>query len=220
MTLDTRESRARSPAQVCAECASSGIANQAIAGRREGACVDADDLLVGTDHWRMASLAVERNGSVTMSVVPIPPVPCARCVGRPAVDATVGIDAQQWTCRGENERYAYGYGRFFCDEPTCLRRIFAERFMGLLRRYSRRTEEATGSMLAFGQRAGGEAGARLSRTTGIPTSPDTLRRLRERRFVAGVAPERVGVDDFAFRRRQHYGLILVDLAVEADRCAT
>jgi hypothetical protein len=31
--------------------------------------VDADDLLVGTDRWRMASLAVENDGSVTMTVV-------------------------------------------------------------------------------------------------------------------------------------------------------
>jgi hypothetical protein len=49
--------------------------------------------------------------------------------------------------------------RFFCDEPSCPRKIFAERFTGLLRRYGRRTEEATGLLLAFAQRAGGEAGA-------------------------------------------------------------
>jgi hypothetical protein len=32
--------------------------------------VNVDDLLVGTDRWRMAGLAVELDGSVMMSVVP------------------------------------------------------------------------------------------------------------------------------------------------------
>jgi hypothetical protein len=32
--------------------------------------VNVDDLLVGNDRWRMASLVVESDGSVLMSVVP------------------------------------------------------------------------------------------------------------------------------------------------------
>jgi len=32
--------------------------------------VNVDDLLVGSDRWRMASLAIEPDGSVMMSVVP------------------------------------------------------------------------------------------------------------------------------------------------------
>ena len=32
--------------------------------------MNVDDLLVGSDRWRMASLAIEKDGSVMMSVVP------------------------------------------------------------------------------------------------------------------------------------------------------
>lgn len=32
--------------------------------------MNADELLLGTDRWRMASLVVELDSSVTMSVVP------------------------------------------------------------------------------------------------------------------------------------------------------
>src|SRR4029077_19067812 len=86
---------------------------------------------------------------------------------------------------------------------------------GLLPRYSRRTEEATGLLLAFAPRAGGEAGAQLARAAGLPTSPDTLRRLlRNQDFSVSEAPAELGVDDFSLHRRpQGYGLILVDLAV-------
>ena len=32
--------------------------------------MNVDDLLVGTERWRMASLAIEPDGSVMMSVIP------------------------------------------------------------------------------------------------------------------------------------------------------
>src|SRR5205807_2539662 len=47
----------------------------------------------------------------------------------------------------------------------------------LCRTFRWRTASATALLVEFGLRAGGEAGARLARKAGVPTSPDTLLRL-------------------------------------------
>ncbi|MDQ6674302.1 MAG: ISL3 family transposase [Chloroflexota bacterium] len=179
--------------------------------------MNVDNLLVGTDRWRMASLAVELDGSVMMSVVPRAVSAICPVCGTPSSRRHTWYrrTALDLPWRKFTVRLRVWARRFFCDEPACPRKIFAERFTGLLPRYGRRTVDATGLLLAFAQRAGGEAGARLARAAGLPTSPDTLRRLlRNQEFSVTEAPAELGVDDFALHRRPlGYGLLLVDLAV-------
>ena len=177
----------------------------------------ADDLLVANDRWRMTSLAVEPDGSVMMSVVPsaasaICPVCGAPSARRHTWYRRTALDLP-W--RKFTVRLCIWARRFFCDEPGCPRKIFAERFIGLLPRYGRRTKEVTGLLLALAQRAGGEAGARLARAAGPPTSPDALRRLlRNQDFSVTESPAELGVDEFALHRLPlGFGLLLVDLAV-------
>jgi hypothetical protein len=48
--------------------------------------------------------------------------------------------------------------RWFCDTPTCPRKIFAERFDGAPDRDARRTDGTTDVLTTFALQAGGEGG--------------------------------------------------------------
>jgi transposase len=82
----------------------------------------------------------------------------------------------------------------------------------LVRRYGRQTNRFSETLRLIGYVLGGGAGARLSRRLGMLTSPDTvLRRLKNGPSVPVKGVRAVGVDDWAWRKGQSYGTILVDL---------
>jgi hypothetical protein len=53
--------------------------------------------------------------------------------------------------------------RFFCENPTCPRKIFTEPLTALAERYARRTNQLREELLTLGWALGGQAGARKSR---------------------------------------------------------
>ncbi len=102
--------------------------------------------------------------------------------------------------------------RFFCEESTCQRKIFAERFPSLTLprvKFTKRLQEALREM---GFELGGEAGARLGKKLSYPGSPDTILRLIKQTQLPTTQPPRVvGIDDWSWKRGLHYGTLICDL---------
>jgi transposase len=102
--------------------------------------------------------------------------------------------------------------RFFCQESTCPRGIFAERFPSLTLprvKFTLRLQEALREM---GCELGGEAGARLGKQLSYPGSPDTILRLvKQSELPPASSPRVVGIDDWSWKRRLRYGTLICDL---------
>jgi transposase len=115
-------------------------------------------------------------------------------------------------CLGRCVRLQFAVRRFVCPQLDCPRRIFAERLPGFAAPWARTTDRLGQTQADIGSSLGGEAGSRLAARLAMTTSPDTLlRRVKRLKNEPAPPPRVVGIDDWAWRKGQNYGTIVVDL---------
>src|SRR3989440_9147338 len=115
-------------------------------------------------------------------------------------------------CAGRRVILALTVRKFVCGIPTCPRQIFTERLPDLVQSYARMTNRLREALVALGLATSAQVSERLAPKLGMLVSAPTL--LRRLRAVACPRPKSVrilGVDDWAWKKGQTYGTILVDL---------
>jgi transposase len=142
-----------------------------------------------------------------------PTAACPLCgYDSPRVHSSYTRRLDDLPCLGRCVRLQVAVRRFACPQPDCPRRIFTERLPGFAAPWARTTDRLRQTETDIGSSLGGEAGARLAACMAITTSPDTLlRRVKRRKNEPAEPPRVVGIDDWAWRKGQRYGTIVVDL---------
>ena len=101
--------------------------------------------------------------------------------------------------------------KYYCKNPSCIRKIFAEPIAGLAR-YARNTLRLDEFITSLSLRLSSTESSSFLLQEGIICSPSScVRRLKRLSFPEKQRHTAIGIDDFAWRKGHHYGSVQVDM---------
>jgi len=139
--------------------------------------------------------------------------PCPQCaMASFAIHSSYHRHPRDLPCIGRPIRLVFTVRKFFCRNPNCCRKVFAERLPDFLEVSSRLTKRLRTSVQEIGFATCGKGGEGLADKLGMPISDASL---LWSLFLVPV-PEVgqvyiIGVDDWSWRRGKRFGSILVNL---------
>jgi len=102
--------------------------------------------------------------------------------------------------------------KWICPEALCSQHIFAERFPEVVQRYARMTDRLIKALQSTGVLTNGADAAQIASSFGVPTTDKTIiRRVLQLPLPSEGSVQKVGVDEWAWKKGHRYGTILVDL---------
>jgi transposase len=175
--------------------------------------MEATSLLSLPEGMQIEQIQITENGLV-IEVVATSPTSCCPLCSQPS-------SSIHWnSCRvlrdvpraGRRVQLVLTVRKCSCRNPTCERKVFAERFPAFVEPRARATIRFCEQITSIGLSTYGKGGAKLATRLGIQTSRQAiLRRIMDLPDVLTGSVLFLGIDDFAFRRGYCFGTILVNL---------
>src|SRR5436305_1699053 len=142
--------------------------------------------------------------------------PFARCPGCGSPSDHVHCQYQRTVhdvpCGGRRVVLRLCVRKFFCRVPNCQRKVFTERLPDLVEPWARVSNRLLEELKALGLAASAQVNERLAPKLGMKVkAPTLLRYLRAIPPPAKTSVRVLGIDDFAMKRGDGYGTILVNI---------